>query len=65
MSQPEARWTSTAGSATIFGPREKLSRKSRLNAFTGAVVKTAGTTVIAGGIFCGPTGLVTGSLACP
>ncbi len=32
MSRPEAKWTSTAGTATVFGQREMLSGESRLNA---------------------------------
>ncbi len=31
MSRPEAKWTSTAGSATVFGLREMLSGESRLS----------------------------------
>ncbi len=32
MSRPEAKWTSTAGTATVFGQREMLSGESRLKA---------------------------------
>ena len=33
MSRPEAKWTSTGGSATVFGQREMLSGESRLIAW--------------------------------
>jgi hypothetical protein len=40
MSRPEAKWTSTAGSTTIFGQREMLSGESRLSLIHGEAAYT-------------------------